>query len=251
MIRKIENLSLVKAYEAVLSGLTVSFFTPNRIGEYAGRVFYLQQGNRLAATIITIIENAGQLIITIITGCLAMIWYKNEFLEISGWQSTAITWACLTVPVLVLFVFLNLNVLIAALSQNAFIKKYTHVFDSFSFYSKMELTKLLLLSLLRYSVFSVQFFLLIKLFGLELPVLPTLFLISLSFFFMTIIPTIAITELGVRGAISVYFISKINPDGVPVLNAAFALWLINLVIPSVIGAVLILNVRWKKKSEWK
>ena len=39
MISKIENISIMTAYRAVLTGITVSTFTPNRIGEYGGRVF--------------------------------------------------------------------------------------------------------------------------------------------------------------------------------------------------------------------
>ena len=39
MISKIENISIMTAYRAVFTGITVSTFTLNRIGEYGGRVF--------------------------------------------------------------------------------------------------------------------------------------------------------------------------------------------------------------------
>ena len=46
MISKIENISIMTAYRAVFTGITVSTFTPNRIGEYGGRVFCLEKGRQ-------------------------------------------------------------------------------------------------------------------------------------------------------------------------------------------------------------
>src|SRR4051812_35975755 len=42
MIRKMEDISYGMAIKSILSGVTISIFTPNRVGEFAGRVFYLQ-----------------------------------------------------------------------------------------------------------------------------------------------------------------------------------------------------------------
>ena len=43
MIRKIEAISFFTSFRAIFSGITVSSFTPNRIGEYGGRVFCLEK----------------------------------------------------------------------------------------------------------------------------------------------------------------------------------------------------------------
>ena len=81
MIDKIEVVKTGRALEAVFSGLTFSFFTPNRIGEYAGRVFHLHSGKRLQATFITIIENGSQLIITMLMGSIASMFYLKDFMD--------------------------------------------------------------------------------------------------------------------------------------------------------------------------
>ena len=46
-IRKVQQVSLLKAFKAVLSGVSFSTTTPNRVGEYAGRVLFLDDGNRI------------------------------------------------------------------------------------------------------------------------------------------------------------------------------------------------------------
>ena len=66
LIRKIENVSFIKSFVAVFSGITVSTFTPNRVGEYAGRVFILEKANRWEAVLITILGSLSQLLITTI-----------------------------------------------------------------------------------------------------------------------------------------------------------------------------------------
>ena len=43
LIKKIEKISLITALRAVFSGITVSVFTPNRVGEYGVRVFCLEK----------------------------------------------------------------------------------------------------------------------------------------------------------------------------------------------------------------
>ena len=42
LIKKIEYISFSKAFKSILSGVTIGIFTPNRMGEFAGRIFYLE-----------------------------------------------------------------------------------------------------------------------------------------------------------------------------------------------------------------
>ena len=46
-IREIQRVSFIKAFKAVLSGVSFSVSMPNRVGEYLGRVMYMDEGNKL------------------------------------------------------------------------------------------------------------------------------------------------------------------------------------------------------------
>jgi hypothetical protein len=117
LIRKIEQISFAKALKAILAGLSVSTFTPNRIGEFLGRVFILQKANPWKAIFISILCSMSQLMITLLIGSISISVYILKFFignEI--------------IPSYILFIFILLlvfiNLIILAIFFNvAFISK--------------------------------------------------------------------------------------------------------------------------------
>lgn len=247
MIWRLEQVDFLLAFRAVLIGLTISFFTPNRIGEYAGRVSLLSPGNRIAGACITILENLGQLTVTLVAGFIALFFFKTSLPKFESAYGI-INVVCIVMPVILLSLFLFMGKFLDLISHKKFIQKYASTLSSMEAYSPFDMLKLLLLSFFRYCIFSTQFYLLINLFGFHPDFFQSMMLITMTFFAMTVIPTIALTEISVRGAMAVYFFGFITYDTLPVLHASFAIWLINLVIPSVAGSLLILNSKWKIRN---
>ena len=243
MIGKIEDISVGRALEAVFSGLTISFFTPNRIGEFAGRVFHLHSGKRVQATLITVIENCSQLLITILTGSIACIIYIHQYMEISPLMSILMQCLLVIFSIFCILLFFNLDFFESFSGRFRISDYWKNIFHVFSLYSHRELLRVTLLSLLRYVIFSIQFYLLLRLFGFYSGFFPSLVMIAMTFFVMSIVPTFAFTEIGVRGAVSAYFFSKLSIDMLPVLNAAFSLWFINIVLPALAGAIFMFHFR--------
>ena len=249
MISKIENISVSRSLEAVFSGITVSFFTPNRIGEYAGRVFHLKEGKRMQATIITVIENGSQLLITIIAGSIGCMFYVSDYMDLSPWIFMLVRFLLIILCVFCLLFFFNLHlfeIYFQRFKLSAYWKQIVHVF---SLYSSIDLFKVLGLSLLRYLIFSLQFFILLKIYGCAFQPLQGLLMISMTFFVMAVVPTFTIAELGIRGAVSAFFFGKLTIDVLPVLNATFSLWFINLVLPALAGAFFIFHFRFEKNGK--
>ena len=84
LIRKVEKTSFLKSFKAVLSGVTISIYTPNRVGEFAGRIFVLEKANRIEASLITVIGSLSQLLITVFLGSISFMYvYFNSKLVIS------------------------------------------------------------------------------------------------------------------------------------------------------------------------
>ena len=67
-IRRIQHISFFTAFQAVFSGTTLAFFTPNRMGEYFGRIWYIDKGKRIQAISLTIVCSISQLLITLSGG---------------------------------------------------------------------------------------------------------------------------------------------------------------------------------------
>ena len=119
--------------------------------------------------------------------------------------------------------------------------RYIRVLDNFN---ATMLLKILSLSLMRYLVFVMQYFLLFQVFGVELSGWQVFWSVSVVFLVLAIVPTIAlITELGVRWKTSVEVLQLFSVNLVGILATSLTIWIINLVIPALIGSLLILNIR--------
>ena len=81
LLKTIQRITLFTAYKSVLSGVTLSLNTPNRIGEYGGRILYVQEGSSIKAISLSIAGSISQLIITLIIGCgglIHLIFFRNN-----------------------------------------------------------------------------------------------------------------------------------------------------------------------------
>ncbi len=253
LISKIEKISILRSLRAIFSGITVSAFTPNRIGEYGGRVFCLKEGDRGQAVLITVIGSMSQLITTIVFGtigvlCLPM--YNSEILGIIVLEDITYSifiFLFVLLDILLIFFFLNTSVVSNLLFKIKFLDTYKKYTTVFSFYNSKELLKVLMYSVLRYVVFSTQFFILLRLFDVHITYFDAFVLITSMFLIISIIPSIAITELGVRGSIAILLFGLVSSNNIGIILSTFFLWGINLLIPSLIGIFFVFTLNFFRK----
>ena len=272
LIGKIERLNWFSAFKAVLTGVAVSAFTPNRVGDYFGRVFILEKANRIEGVFITILGSMSQLLVTFIAGtlCLLMLIGSGDegiyrFFNIPLYMYDYFFWGglllILLLNVLFTLLFLNISLLstLAGKLRGKLLEKLTSYIHILSAYTTGELLVVILLSLFRFFIFSLQFYLLLLMFSVKLPLFQGMLLIGLIFFVMTMIPTVAIAELGVRGSVSLFFIGIYfgGADAMPatvalgVVAASTALWLINLALPALAGALFVFNLKFFRKPGYE
>ena len=85
LMKPIDEISMRTALSAIFRGISFSMSTPNRLGEFAGRILFLPNSMRLAGTSLTFIGNFAQLIVTLIFGC-ASLFLIDPFLLATGAQ---------------------------------------------------------------------------------------------------------------------------------------------------------------------
>lgn len=262
LIGKIEHISLFRAIKAIFSGTSVSVFTPNRVGDFGGRVLFLDNCDRIKAVFITLLGSLSQLVITILIGIMGIGIYAWS--QYDGFIDPVLSYVLFgvlaLVAILTLGFYYNVSVftswgkkifkLIGASWDKPLIKRLKGYAEVFSMYSPRELSLTLALSLVRYGVFSLQFYLLLRLFEVDIPVLQALSLISLIYFAMAIIPTVALTEIGVRGSVALFFLGLASENSIGIVTATFTLWMINLALPALIGSAFVFstNIFNPKKS---
>ncbi len=249
VMKRLEVIGFWRSLEAIFSGITISFFTPNRIGEYAGRVFHLEKADRIEATLATVLENFSQLIITLIFGSIASIAFLYLYSDLPVYVESAIAVLLLSLAIATLLFFFNISVLESLCKKLRLPQSWNHYFAVFSFYSNKELFHLLSLACLRYLIFSGQFFILLRIFGVDLSYPVSMMFISSTYLVMSVVPTFALTELGVRGAVATFFFSTATGNLPGVINASFCLWLVNLAFPALVGIFFVFEFRFGNRSK--
>lgn len=255
MIKKIEKVKFFRSFSAVWAGLAVGSFTPNRIGEFFGRAFILQKANRWEGSFITMACSFSQLLITIAAGLAAFyffIFYENYPLYYL--RVPLLLFTCFGIILFVFYFKISLLQKVAFRIFPGRAKSFGEHFRVFSLYSFNELLMVLFISLIRYIVFASQFYLVLRFTGIDISFFTGLALIAVIYLLMSSVPVIAFSEVGTRGAASMlvfeYYSYQHNMPG-NILTLAFAsstiIWLINILIPTIIGAFLVFRLKFIRK----
>jgi hypothetical protein len=101
------------------------------------------------------------------------------------------------------------------------------------------------LSLLRYAVFVVQYVLMLRALQVEVGWLEGSRAVALFFLLMSVVPSIALLELGMRWQYSLLVFGTFSTDVLAVCAASTGIWLVNLALPAAAGTLLMLGLRWR------
>lgn len=239
ILNNLEKLTFLFALRSVISGITLGIVTPNGIGDYGGRILSLKSESRSTALFLNGFLSLSQLLVTVICGLIGYSIIQYSF--------------PLKVPKPILYG------LIVVLLFGFLTKRFKFRFLSSFIKSKGLQTrihvksrvKVLLLSALRYFVFSLQYVLLLQLCGVELSLSAYFGTISTVFLVVAIVPTGWFSNLLVRGSVSYYFFEQIGSFGELAVVASSILWIINLFVPAVTGLFFIGKVDWMQLTKFK
>src|SRR5688572_10441376 len=160
-VKPVQEVSFLKAFRAVLSGVSFSVSMPNRIGEYLGRVLYMDEGNKLKTISITIVASISQLIITLLMGGLGLIILRNQIenseLITSIWMQVII-YGTFSVLVVILLFYFRLAWLVRWIEKLPGITKFVYLIRALEEFKPGLLIRLILLSLIRFIVFIIQYY---------------------------------------------------------------------------------------------
>lgn len=250
VIRRIQPISFFKCWKAIHSGVTLAFFTPNRSGEYIGRVLYIQEGKRIQAISLTLVCSMAQLLVTWLAGIAGILYLKWHLSNSSPADTSLIFWMntvlfiTIGAAVTLTLLYFRLAWLVRWIEKIPRIERvlsYIRVLDGFN---ATILLRILSLSIARYAIFIGQYYLLFAAFNVPLDGGQVFGSISVVFLVLSIVPTIAvITELGVRWKASMEVVQLFSSNMAGILTTSLAIWIINLVIPALIGSLLILGIK--------
>ncbi len=220
-------ISIFKSYKSVLIGQAFAFFTPARSGDYVGRILLLPPGSKIKGVAQLAWSSYAQLIITISIGSITLFFNLPFF----PW----IKW----------FMPLGLVAALLVYFHPGQFKGWLNKINKLQIENKLKLN-LLVLSFFKYVVFVLQYTWAVKMLNIPIANIDLWIALGVLFLLLSIIPSISLTGLVIRGQIIVVLLEPYYNNSLMLICLSTIIWAVNFLLPALIGAFLLINFRIKQ-----
>ncbi len=241
-----KDFTILESLKSVLIGVFFGFITPNRMGEFGGRLAFIYKGYRIKAVNLSIVGGIAQFVVTFLVGLFF------SFFLLNGTYGIVKLFIFYFLPFIflgTLIFYFNFKRIIQFLFSfkyfSKFSKKYVFNFDLDSSF----LFKILLITLFRYSIYVLQYVFIFWFFGINLNFFFLIQVITTMLLIQTIIPSFALLDIGIRGNVLLNLLSQHVDNQILVLVIVLLVWILNLVIPAIVGYLNFANLKIELKDE--
>ncbi|KLT65167.1 lysylphosphatidylglycerol synthase domain-containing protein [Pedobacter sp. BMA] len=244
LMYNIEGISFYRAVESVFCGLTMAIFTPNRLGEYGGRVFFLSPKRRVVGIVAMSVGSIGQLVLTNVFGAIAACFFVYRFVPMDRVFFITVVFFAVVFSLFFLVFYFNIRWLNGLLLSFKFTRKYKKFYSILGRYRKGELFKIILFCFARYLVFSSQYFIL---FVWLIPGLnhgDIIMMTCLLFLVQSALPSLDLFDVGIRSVTAVELFKHITDQHLAVIACTASIWLINIIIPAILGSYFVFKLNF-------
>lgn len=245
LVSNFKSISFLEAAQQCLGSLTVSIFTPNRIGEYGAKALYYSKEETKKIIFLNFISNSSQMAITCFFGLLGLLLFKISYTETMVWFAFKIK----ILPVLIATIVFACALLIAFRFKKSKIYgiSIATLFSKVTSFPRIILKKTFLFSLLRFLVFSHQFYYLLYLLNCDISYLTALSCIFTMYFLASIIPSIHLLDVAIKSSVAVYLFAKFGVLEWKIIMITSLMWIFNLFFPVLLGSYFVFQFKFQKK----
>jgi hypothetical protein len=242
LVIPVQSISFNNALEQSLGALTASLFTPNRIGEYGAKAVFYSQEFRKRILLINLISNSLQMIVTTLFGVIGLSFFIHKYpLEVNFNEFTFIIIIGVIVLLPIGYFFQKKLFTIKGFQIKKIINYISHfpkkiILSGFGF------------SIIRYLIFSFQFYYLLYIFGVEMDYISAMCIITSMYFLASILPSIFIFDVVIKGSVAVYLFSFLNVNEITILVIITLMWMLNFVLPSMVGSYYVLRFNFPENT---
>ena len=236
LVRNLHPVSFAFALRAVLSGLPYALFTPQRLGEIPGRALQLPHEKRIRGGALTTFGSFAQNMATLLFGLAGIALLFPLMHSFSSGMYVFFFFFFILVVLALAALMLYFQQLAHQLARLQWLpanwRKRLHLLHV----PTQAARQAFILSMLRYSIFMLQYALLLRFFGVSISLPHALLAVASIYLTMSIMPSFILSDLGIRGSVAIFFLQHFTDALGSVLAAASALWLINLILPALAGS---------------
>lgn len=233
LVSSLQPISLWQATAEVLGALTTGIFTPNGLGEYAGKAFFYEKSKTKSIIFLNLICNGIQMLLTVVFGVFGLLYFNAEFHIITP-RTIAILFGMFIILILASLILKRFTI------KGYSLEKLVHKINQIP---KSIHQKNILFGLSRYLVFSHQYYFLFLAFDVHLPYLILMSAICSIYFLASSLPSFQFLDFAVKGSVAVYFFGLLGINEWIVIFITSAMWFLNVVIPVLLGSYFVLNFK--------
>lgn len=222
--------------KAVFAGVATGFVTPNRIGDIVGRLRFLSPGHHKAGLSLAAVNSLTQNLAIILTSIpFTLLLFKAY--AVPGIPNAKQPFYYFITVILILLLLIFVVVRTAKSKNNNRISRWLTAVRPFTLSDILSITAI---SAVRYLIFNFQLYAMLQLLGVDISPAHAMLSIPTTYLFISFTPSVAASEMIVRSTYSVLFIGMFSGEVALIALAGSALWLLNVVLPVMIGNILLI-----------
>ena len=232
-------------FKGVLAGVSIALFTPNRVGEFGGRVLMVGAKYSWVAIAASVVGSFCQMLILISAGLIGVCYLGGHQLNWDPDVFGLLIFFIGMILLLMLYAYFNIGKILKLgkfLPGQKWLKAIAPKLRMLGEYNNKTLLAGLLLGGLRFSVYSFQYFFALRFYGVQIPLADALAGITSIFLFQTIVPLPPLIGLVARGELALLIWNYFEANEISILGATFTLFVINLCIPAFVGLIYIVKI---------
>ncbi len=240
------TVSNYETLSSLLIGFTLGFITPGRIGEF-GRAVFIQNCSRTRVVGLAMLDKLFPMGVVFLIGSWSVVYLLNSRLSIIT-SSIFILLACLITLTVFWLSWYPQHLRKIMTFANQFLpyqERIELLLSSLDNFQRKQALLMIGYSIIFYGIITTQFVSLMYAFE-PLPILISYLAIFSIYVAKSLLP-ISLADLGVRETAAVFFLGLVGAAPSTAFNAAILILLINLVIPSLAGFVLLLNPKMNEQ----
>ena len=230
MVEDFKPMNIFDSFKVILSGKSLNMISPFGLGDGLTRFLPFAKDQKINGAVLILLDRLTKTIPTYLLGMIAtsyLVWHEMNI----DYRIFGIAFIVLTGMGLMIY-------LLGA--KPAIFNRLQRIKFSLQAIEGRDLILYAVLSILRYSVFTLQFYWIFRGLGVSASTEVVILGIFWIFFLKSILPSLSIFgDLAVRELSALTFFSFFGIAVEPIILGTFLIWFINILAPSVIGVFFI------------
>ncbi len=241
-IHRIVQPSKSQIMKSILAGTALSFWTPGQVGDYGGRLMFIDTKKKWEVILATGVGNIAQQVAIITLGGFGIAYYLLAHSTITGYSLFIIFIVYGAIVVFNWLIYFNVELMIPILKKlKLFNKSNESALTTLTDFDSKELWTLLIHASFKFLIYSLQYYCFLQFFGIYGGFTQLYLLILADYAIQLVLPVPPFLRLILRGEVAIAIWSAFSHNEIAILVASYSLFTLNVLLPSLIGIGLMVN----------